>query len=91
MLDAVELSDGAMFVFVVRKQRILNRAFGAEIGQFLGELLDQLRWRAAPIIAEYLCELKRVHHGLSARVIVGEDERGRGMLLDVLDALLPLL
>ncbi len=79
-----------MFGFVMREQRILNRAFGAEIGELLGKLLDELRRRHAAIIAQNLRQLERVHYGLSARVIVGEDERSGGVLLDVLDALLPL-
>src|SRR5271168_1482014 len=69
-----KLSDGAVFGFVMRKQRILNGAFGAEIGQFLGELLNQLRGREAPVIAQYACQLQRVYHGLSTRVVVREDE-----------------
>ena len=47
--------------------------------------------REAAIVAQHFCELQRVHHRLAAGVIVGEDKGGRGVLLDVLDALLPLL
>src|SRR3984957_7704577 len=86
-----ELRDGAMFLTLMDKQRVLNGTLGAEIGQLFGELLDQLRGRTASIVAQYLCQLERVDHRLSASVIVGEDKRGGSMLLDVLHALLPFL
>ena len=41
------LRDGAPLGNVIGEERVLNRTFGAEIGQLLGELLDELHGRAA--------------------------------------------
>ena len=48
------LSDSPLLTFVMRKQRILYRELGAEIGQLFGKLFDQLRWRQPAVVAEYL-------------------------------------
>src|SRR5580704_3560271 len=86
-----ESGDRAPPRSVARKERFLHGALAAEIGQFLGKLLDELRGRAAAIVTKHSYELQRIHHGLTAGVVVGEDKRGGGVLLDVLDALLPFL
>src|ERR1700691_1062924 len=76
---------------VAREERFLHGTLGPEIGQFLGKLLDELHGRAAAIVTQHLCELERIHHGLTPSVVIGEDKRGSGVLLDILDALLPFL
>ena len=76
---------------VAGKQGFLHRTIGAEIDQFLGELLDERRRRQATIVAQHLGELQSIHHRFTAGVVVGEHEGGSGVLLNLLDALLPLL